>query len=129
MLDHWFEAVCLPSCERCSYPEIQFYSCSDSTCLFLIQRSKILGGMQDVAVTQMSGTSFQGNGDRADLLLLDVAEFRSFHLKALIDSQSNVANFSANVLAFAVTVSPNTQGSSISSVRFNVLLYALFVLL
>lgn len=59
---------------------------------------------------------------------LDVAESCSVHLHVRVDLERNITDLSANVLAFAITVSPYEQNGGRSSLRLDVLRYRLLAL-
>lgn len=59
---------------------------------------------------------------------LDIAEARSPNLHVWVRLQRNITNLSADMLAFAITISPDEQDVRPPGLRFDIARYNLFVL-
>lgn len=57
---------------------------------------------------------------------LDVAEARSPNLHVWVRLQRNITNLSPDMLAFAITISPDEQDARIPGLRLDIARYSLF---
>ena len=59
---------------------------------------------------------------------LGIAELGSFYVQVRVDPDGNVTDLCPNILAFAVTIGPDKQGSTMSGIRLDVSRYAFLIL-
>jgi len=62
------------------------------------------------------------------LRLLDVTESGSFDLQPIVNSEGNISNLGANVLAFSITIRPDEQTLRIAGLCLNIFSYRLLSL-